>query len=178
MSDPKLGELLQGGEQRDAIHIAIAPIVAAHAMSPGQHVGLLDNGTASAKSEKLIGIVDPFLKEGPVTGERFWLCLYQKSVTGMRHHWQHPTFTEQEAPCKAYSEKWLRDYAIRNCSYYTKDEAYDKFMQRVQAGEIFYYGSDLHGAYELEQPEELFNHLSIVLGKAVGAENFTYSCSC
>lgn len=37
----RLGMLLDETAQRDAIHVAIAPVVAAHTLRPGEYVGLL-----------------------------------------------------------------------------------------------------------------------------------------
>lgn len=96
MSNPILGQLLPTHEkQRDAVHVAIAPVTAAQPLSPGQHVGFVaENGTEFVgHSPDLIGIVDPFLKQEVQTGERFWLFLYPGTVTSLRHVWTHPTFT-------------------------------------------------------------------------------------
>lgn len=91
MSDTKLGQLLDSTATRDAIHIAIAPVIAAHSLVPGAHVGLNEKGEALYTASP-IGIVDPFLAAMVKAGERFYLCLYQQTVTDLRHHWQHPAF--------------------------------------------------------------------------------------
>lgn len=77
---------------RDAIHIAMAPVVAAERLQPGQHIGLLDDGRACA-SDKPIGIVDPFLVDAVLPGHRLWLFLYPGTVTSLRHDWTHPAFS-------------------------------------------------------------------------------------
>jgi len=39
-----LGKLAPAGAQRDAVHIAVVPVVAEIALAPGQPVGLLPDG--------------------------------------------------------------------------------------------------------------------------------------
>jgi hypothetical protein len=86
-----LGQLPGDDDRRDAIHIAIIPVIASGELRPGQHVGPLPDDRFGVV-ERPIGVVDPFLR-GPVKdGERFWLCLYPYSITSLRHVWTHPAF--------------------------------------------------------------------------------------
>ena len=96
MSDTRIGVLLDETAVRDAIHMAIAPVIASEDLFPGQHIGLLPNGQAAPRCAiiQAIGIVDPFLPQRVMRGERFYLWLYPQTVTGMRHHWEHPAFPE------------------------------------------------------------------------------------
>jgi hypothetical protein len=89
---PNLGAAPGEDARRDAVHIAVAPMVAAARLLPGQHVGLLDDGRVYA-NDKPIGIVDPFLTESVLPGQRFWLFLYPGTITSLRHVWTHPAFT-------------------------------------------------------------------------------------
>lgn len=89
---PKVGTILKGDEQRDAIHMALAPVVADEEIVPGQHIGLKADGTASGHSAKAIGIVDPFLTSNIRKGQRFYLWLYPNTITSLHHHWSHPAF--------------------------------------------------------------------------------------
>ncbi len=87
-----LGTILGPERHRDAVHIAIAPVVAAVPLAPGEHIGILPDGRAG-RCDKLLGIVDPFLPKHAEIGERFWLFLYPNSITSLRHVWSHPAFT-------------------------------------------------------------------------------------
>lgn len=94
------------------------------------------------------------------------------------------------------AKEWLTAYAVRvspydgapdewmmQQGYQSKDVgpdyAYRKFMEYVRGGEMFYHGSDLHGAYEVEEPDELYANLTILLGRQIGPDSFeSFSCSC
>ena len=196
MSDVKIGEILTGCHERDAIHIAIAPVFAAETLKPGQEVGFVGDGSTVGFCTKPFGIVDPFLKASVAKGERFYAFLFPNTVTGMRHEWEHPAFAERanvaidpegaiqrerEAAVKA-SVAWLKKYVAKVCPYdteYGEDVAYDRFIDRIKDdGEMFYSGSDLHGSYEVEDADEVYQHLSIVLGRPIRPENLSFSCSC
>lgn len=92
-----LGSVLEGEASRDAIHIAIAPVVASHSMGAGDHIGLNDKGEADDEAAP-IGVVDPYLKGKVRKGQRFWLFLYPNTVTGLRHEWHHPSFNGPQEP--------------------------------------------------------------------------------
>ncbi len=95
---PKIGQLLEGNEGRDAVHVAIAPVVAGETLRPGEHVGFASNGEVLGENNhlgidiELIGIVDPYLKDWVRAKEKFYLFLYPNTVTSLRHVWTHPAF--------------------------------------------------------------------------------------
>ena len=90
---PNIGNLCGSEAKRDAIHIAVTPVVAGESCDPGQRVGLVDGKCYWSVDEKdFIGVVDPFLKEPINRGESFWLFLFPNTVTNLRHTWQHPAF--------------------------------------------------------------------------------------
>lgn len=184
MSDIKLGQLTTS-EGRDAIHVAIASVVADERLEPGEHVGLTDEGKANSSVDP-IGIVDPFLKHSIGPGQRFWLLLYPNTVTGMRHHWSHPAFKDESAPAvdsgdKLRSENWVKDYVRKHCPFWggESDGGYGEFLSNVRGREIYYYGMDCHSLGDVEDADELFRHLSVVLGLKIDASYFeAFTCSC
>lgn len=93
MSDIKLGNLITNDVFRDAIHVAICPVVSDETLKPGEHVGLVKDSTERVETSNVpIGIVDPFLKAQVHPGQKCWLLLYPQTVTSLRHEWTHPAF--------------------------------------------------------------------------------------
>lgn len=115
----KLGALIDDeSQQRDAIHIAVAPVVAGERLYPGQEIGFIaaDHSTVGSKPEKFIGIVDPFLTKPVQQGQRCWMFLFPQTITSLRHDWTHPEFGDMEVahPVKQAAESWLREFAKDN----------------------------------------------------------------
>lgn len=105
MTMTKLGEFLKEGEgTKDAVHVCIAPVVAAEALKPGDHVCFVeDNNTSlvgASWARPKVGVVDPFLTRPIREGESFNMLLYPGTTSGLRHEWSHPAFPEieKEAP--------------------------------------------------------------------------------
>ena len=127
MNDLKLGEIITTEQKRDAVHVAVVPVIAGEDLEVGMHVGLVPGSTdtvmcASPKIDR-IGIVDPFLSCGVDKGQRFWLFLYPGTITSLRHDWSHPAFpataqagfTAQE---KHDSEQWMQAFAAKHFEPY------------------------------------------------------------
>jgi hypothetical protein len=183
VSSIPLGKLAADDAGRDAIHIAVSPVVAAEALPPGTHVGINKDGKADGNKPH-IGIVDPYLMQAVEPGERFYLCLYPNTITSLRHHWVHPAFKDEGPPSKevfdkSASEAWLRDYANRFKTY-TKDpeDAYQCLLGELREQYICYEGIDMHGFSELKDADELRKHAQIVLGIQIKWEEFTFTCNC
>ncbi len=209
--EPKLGQLIteNGPEiRRDAVHVAIMPMIAAEELSPGDSVALTADGTQAfrrartmsewddAKQEMLyvplegsIGIVDPFLNGRIEQGQRFWLLIYPGQVTTLQHYWTHPAFIldfvkpsvppAPALPDKAESERWLRAYALRYWQYSAPEEGYQKLLQQMQSGTPTYEGMDMHSLGDLHDADELRRHAEIVLGRKIDYGTFEYfSCTC
>lgn len=89
MDDLKLGTLIDNSRkvERDAVHIAVAPLVASTTLFPGQRINA--DGTPDMTG---VGIVDPFLSHKVEVGEKFWCFLFPGSITSLRHDWTHPAF--------------------------------------------------------------------------------------
>jgi hypothetical protein len=159
----KVGTLIKGTEHRDAIHVAIAPVVAGEVINPGEHVGF-PVGDASAvfreSSEiEAIGVVDPYLRRAVEIGQRFFIFLYPGTVTSLRHQWTHPAFREpDEIP---ESEQYLRMFAARN------DSSYEDILEGV-----------FNGDGEREIPGEFWYHFRKVTGKDVPEDERPYFFRC
>lgn len=85
-------------EARDAIHLAVLPVEAGMPLKRGEDIGIGTDGKAYNKDAnvKLVGIVDPFLPgSGAQRGDRFWLVVYPRMITSLRHVWDHPDFAKE-----------------------------------------------------------------------------------
>jgi hypothetical protein len=179
-----LGSIITPNEKRDAIHLAVENVVAAHDLRAGEHVGFVEGGVGTCDNP--VGIVDPFLTVPVTKGSRFWLVVYPRQITSLRHVWTHPAFPESEveAPAsvspKEVSEKWMREWAMKHMSadYYgdetslNADVAYDNAMRA---------GSDNHiGPYEDARDHidnEWWSHWETITGKQ-GNRGEYFSCAC
>jgi hypothetical protein len=184
----KIGKLLDEGEQRDAIHVAVAPVVAARRLAPGQHVGLANDGRADSLVKSvsdLVGIVDPFLPAPVFENERCWLFLYPQTVTDMRHHWQHPSFQHPvalAAPLMSDDESWLRNMADSvGISYQRLLSSAEQWVESKRDGsdwpEYLTGGPEMEGAIV---PDEFWDRYEKVTGERVAKEHrgSFFSCSC
>jgi hypothetical protein len=196
--DPGIGKLItEPNPQRDAIHVAVAPVVAAHNLNPGTHVSLDENGRA-VMDGLCLGIVDPFLKGTVLAGERFWLFLYPGTITTLRHHWEHPAFVEPAEPAVdkvAESHKWLDEFASTFArSYYDATEE-PRERSIITGDELLNAMKDVvHGrgwgriTLNYDTPEraytwapEMWRHYEIITGEKVPAETkkeSVFSCAC
>lgn len=89
--DLGLGKLITEPRGRDAVHVAVAPMIARERLRPGQHVGL-DLMKRAQSAGPFVGIVDPFLTVDVEEGQQFWLLLYPGTISYVRHVWSHPAF--------------------------------------------------------------------------------------
>lgn len=193
-----LGTILEGEHQRDAIHIAVQPVVAAERLKPGTHVAVItdhDDGLVHVhRTGEKIGVIDPFLKEPVEKGQRCHMFLYPGTITGLRHEWTHPALLSHVDAHQVRkvtnallgdSEMWLRNFAIKYSLDYHEllraatEESDDikNFGRYVTAN-----GRDLHGASELGEDHDLFwQHLENYTGKKFDAthrDSMGWSCSC
>jgi hypothetical protein len=183
MSDVTLGSIITGEHARDAIHIAVIPAVAGEMLRPGDHVSAPDKDGVVLKSRNTVGIVDPFLKTVVTKGRKFWLCLYQNTVTGMRHHWSHPAFDENE-PAVKYSdsskvkaEKWLRDFSSQiNREYHSLLELGRSAIETGSA----HAGDDDDQDNINEQKKEFLRNVAVVcdLELPEDFDDIYFSCAC
>lgn len=180
-----LGTIIGSGD-RDAIHLAVEPCTAGETLYPGQHIGIVD-GKASTKTNKKLGIVDPFIIGFVPEGKMFWLVVYPRQITSLRHVWSHPDFTGNDAikkndPDKTpvqIAEKWLREYAAGI------DESYEYVMQVADSHQKTgggHYQEDYivqGGRFEgWGTPEEFWDNYAIVRGVDNPVRESFFSCSC
>lgn len=162
---------------RDAIHLAVLPVVAKVTLSPGESVGI--NGDKM----KPIGVVDPFLRLQVQPGEKFWLCIYPRTVTSLRHVWGHPgvppegygrvSVDYKEVEKKAISKKWIEDYAAQI------GLAYSVLMEGAE--DSITHGDCINlGDRQENTDPDFWTHYETVTGTTIDPdkkENF-FTCSC
>ena len=184
MSDTqaKIGKLLAGDEGRDAIHIAVAPMVARNSFAPGQHAALNDAGEAVSMGD-FIGIIDPFLKGRVEIGQRVYLFLYPNTITSLHHLWAHPAFLPVVAPpddLKAASVRWMRAWATEHMGddYYGDDEK--RSDEQAYASAIDAGHSQSVGPYESARDtmdDEWWHHWQNITGSKKTKPEY-FSCAC
>lgn len=183
----ELGKVIGAGDfdQRDAIHVAVVPVMAGHYLEPGTHVGLvkgLANVAADENHKGLIGIIDPFLKRGVNKGERCWMLLYPNTVTSMRHVWSHPgvvdeksgTADSQLTPLQASSKLWLENYA--QSLGLTYEDLMGGAQDFVSSGDYLCRGGLLEG---VSVDDEFWPHYQVVTDTLVPRHKTTdfFTCS-
>jgi len=177
-----LGKIIETSQNKDAIHVAVAPVFAAQLLRPGQHVGFKrksSNEVEPLPDEQCIGIVDPFLRKPVYTGQRFWMFLYPYTITSLRHDWTHPAFEEASA-AKVIIEndgdlEWLHSFAEKaDLSYGALIEAAYDYLNN---DEYLCQGGKWEG---FGVPEEFWVHFEAVTGRLVlpQARGSFFSCSC
>lgn len=181
-----LGSIITANEKRDAIHLAVEPAIAAQLLRGGEHVGFVDGGVG--KCANPVGIVDPFLTVRVMKGERFWLVVYPRQITSLRHVWTHPAFPESEVesapastdPCDV-SRLWIENFAASFPIGYAMlmQSAADWVRSKESGGwgEYLVLGGLLEGE---TVPDEFWTHYEIVSGKTVAEDlrGSFFSCSC
>lgn len=179
-----LGTLIGPNEKRDAIHLAVEPVVAGCYLEPGDHITVRDGRAYRCKAGTGLGIVDPFLLERIEVEQRFWFIMYPRQVRSLRHVWSHPAFPDEvaagapiaKAPDKAASEAWLRDFCQRSdCP------CYETVMGCILDGNqnthdddyLHFDGQDAHA----DIPDLFWDHVEIVTGKTFKRAKW-FSCAC
>ncbi len=179
-----LGTVLTGDEKRDAIHLAVIPVVAFETMRPGQRIRLTVQGEAfiADNDDDCVGIVDPFLPESVVYKQRFWCVLNPRTITSLRHVWSHPAFpeeiSERSAPVETDAVKAanavIRDLAEDlDCSVGRLMAGAEVFME---SGDYMCFDHDLNHGWDMPK---FWNAYETVTGKKVAEENGSFfRCAC
>jgi hypothetical protein len=185
-----LGTIIGAGEKRDAIHLAVEPVIAGEYLNPGDHITVRHGIAWRAARGKGLGIVDPFLEDGAREGQRFWFVMYPRQVRSLRHVWSHPAFPDEGATLpprtvsKEASEKWLREF----CDMHPDCPTYSDILIAVRGGTIndgygpchndgeylLISGQDAHGGI----PDEFWDHIEAVTGLQNLPRAKYFTCSC
>jgi hypothetical protein len=181
----ELGKILTGDHGRDAVHIAVAPVVAMERLRPGEHVGLVSVDGADGsepyrvgRSKQPIGIVDPYLREEVDPGEACWLFLYPQTITSLRHQWVHPAFPGEAALTpEADSRKWIEGFAAE------LDQTYNRLMSAaalwVEDQDYTYDNTEAYKDVDYAKWPTFWHHYEIVTGTKVKDHTATFfACSC
>lgn len=192
-----LGTIIDERAGRDAIHLAVEPVEAGEPLTPGRHVYLADGKAYVALEGKGVGIVDPFLGDWVRPGQRFWLVVYPRQITSLRHVWTHPAFDDapqsgNPSESRAISKKWLEDWLADSDSGLSLDQ----FIEVLEGGRVSF--SDDENDYDPssvelmddeyiicrgfdaheEIPAEVWIHLENVTGRSSPARPQYFTCSC
>ena len=188
-----VGNLLGPEAARDAIHVAVEPATAAGLLEPGAPVKLVTGPggevvAEAAEAGDAIGIVDPFLREMVFKGARFFIFLFPRTITSLRHVWTHPAFeaageATPEGPTAAPARagkietlKWLRDYAKRI------DVKFEELVRRAAAYVDGGDGMEVATWVAWDTPDlDLFwGHIEALTGKKVRdeAKPWFFVCEC
>jgi hypothetical protein len=176
MHDLGIGKLITGDAQRDAIHVAVAPVVASELLKPRDPIGFIGtDGETVGKTLKFIGIVDPFLVGNIHPGEKFWMFMLPNTITSLRHDWTHPAFGPKPEPEVSDSEKWLRKFGDENGLSYQRvldaAESFAKYGEYVNLGE---YGEGVWANDEFWDHYERVTETKVPEAKRGGV----FTCSC
>lgn len=170
-----LGNIIGDGEKRDAIHLAVEPATAVGILLPGQNIGPVEGGYGH--SDNPVGIVDPFLKVKVRDGQKFWLLVYPRQITSLRHVWSHPAFAEAEVYAepqktdKSASEAWLRNFFQNIYGDYEEGIQAAKDAQRDH---YLNFGTSNGG----DVPTEFWMHFENVTGLKATYRSDCFSCAC
>ncbi|MDE2010251.1 MAG: hypothetical protein KGJ09_09280 [Candidatus Omnitrophica bacterium] len=176
----KIGTILDEFAKKDAIHIAVAPVVAGEELQPGDKIVLTQEGKAvKCTVISALGLADPFIaREKIKKDERFYLFLYPGTITDLRHEWYHPAFPEKlnqeiDAQNRESAQLWIRHWAENiGLSY---DEAMEAAHAYVDFDEFLCEGGRWEG-YSV--PEEFWSHFKTLTGKEPTYMGSFFSCSC
>jgi hypothetical protein len=186
MDDIKLGQFITKDEERDAIHIAVTPVVATEILLPGDRIGFVAGSTERVTKKAVhIGIVDPFLDDPIGPGTKIWMLLFPYTITSLKHFWTHPAFVPDP---KARAKKWIEDFAdtmdmYDDYDYEDRNKMTYEFLMAtadrfVQTGE-----SGLIGSTDIYNGKwtDFWTNYEIVTGNKVpedSSDSIPFRCAC
>jgi hypothetical protein len=195
-----LGTIIGPNEKRDAIHLAVIPAVAGANLKRGadvrlDHEGLAVNAYEEDETEA-IGIVDPFLPRNEreygadvKPGQRFWLVIYPRKITSLRHVWSHPAFPEEATDQKPLvsqqtiedfqrleSKQWLESFAQRLFSY--EPDHGSRLEVLLACAESGGFGTDIEYGEGCKPDAEFWMHFERYTGRKVIDRPDWFRCAC
>jgi hypothetical protein len=192
-----LGTIINAEQKRDAIHLAVIPVKAISRIYPGTEIKLIDNKPVQIDhSEDATGIVDPFLEESVAAGQWFWMILKPRTITSLRHVWEHPDFpTEKEITLDEKLQKqvlqtkkligalsvkeeavmWMDNYVA--ALPMSKETLFTAAESWLEDNDYLSQGSLLEGEYV---NDDFWDHYEIITGQVIdnGKKGNFFSCSC
>jgi hypothetical protein len=172
-----LGELCPEGAGRDAVHVAVLPIEAGEELGPGDKVRVMDGCAYGWSSgEGLVGVVDPYLDQIVRGGQRFYLFLLPRTITGLRHVWEHPDFPA-EAPISA--ERGADELYVARAAEMA-GYSYDRFLQMCEgaARDNDSVNTGDNECYDVNTPE-LWDAVARLTGaRHQNRDHAYFSCAC
>lgn len=182
--------------ERDAIHLAVLPVYAGDYLKRGQRciikgdMAFPANKTGTDdwdEEDDATGIIDPFLSHESVEhGNRVWFIVLPRTITSLRHVWDHPLFPDPDLPAVdhgqqedvtlEWSKEWMKTYAATkiNVSYEQLMQGAKDFLSK---GRLMNEGGRFEGVYV---DDDFWRHYGILTGQIVPLENREsfFSCSC
>ncbi|SRR6266567_2180562 len=160
--------------KRDAIHLAVEPMVAQQELLPGQ-IYYVD--------DKKVGIVDPFLENAVSIGQKFLLVLFPGEVSVLRHDWEHPLLPKNKEDTEILDQKeisilWMKRFAIEN-GYYEEDmDDYTHIIEKICEfldGEI---DCIVNGEWDIT--DTFWYHFEIITGRKIKDDDriYNFPCTC
>lgn len=171
-----IGTIINEDQRRDAIHIAVAPMIATENLKAGQHIGLAGDAEHAAATGTTIGIVDPFLTAPVKPGQRFFMFLYPNTAKGLRHVYTHPALDSDGG--KEASEQWLREFADRLFSYDPDPDYGSRFDVLIANAESGGFGTDIEYGEGCSPTEEFWMHFERYTGRKVTHRPSYFRCAC
>ena len=178
-----LGTIIDDKQKRDAIHLAVLPVMAGARLKPGQEIALT-GGLAMPQAGGVL-IVDPFLREPAMPGERFWAVLKPRLVTSLRHVWTHPEFPSDEIAAQSavdFDLEKARAHAVieriaEQCDVDSADELIWGARSYLKHNDYMCEGGRWEG---VSLPDEFWPAYEVVTGEKVAEDNRDsfLTCSC
>lgn len=178
--DIGIGRLLQGDALRDAIHVAVAPVVAGETLDPGQGLVFTQKNDNEVRKGTVntVGVVDPFLKGYVRKGQRFWMFLNPGSINSLRHDWTHPAFGPEKVDRdKIAAKQWLEKFAESQRQDWGMFEG---IMTKAVRGDGSWCGDDDNAESFNAQKQRLLREWQTWTGVAIARDEdeIYFSCAC